>query len=235
MPINKNCPWWGDKVQSDSLTQYKGHVIGFCNTGCRDKFDKAIDLFDAKIDASDYGLAANFRRFAKYNKWINNKLYKTVSLLTQQDFEQERGAFFGSIQSTLNHILVWDISWLQRITNHTIKYKALDYVKTLDKPKGHQHRLHKTFEELFEARAKMDNCLIQFCDELKENDFTSVFIYKNMSGIKQYKNFGGVLQHIFNHQTHHRGQVTTLLSQMDLDSGATDLMLILKSESHDSL
>ena len=44
--INKNCPWSGNPIEEKSLTTYNGQVVGFCNTGCRDKFNKAVDLFD---------------------------------------------------------------------------------------------------------------------------------------------------------------------------------------------
>ena len=45
--INDVCPWSGDEVQADSLTLYRGRVVGFCNPGCRDKFEAATSLFDA--------------------------------------------------------------------------------------------------------------------------------------------------------------------------------------------
>lgn len=47
--VNRVCPWSGDPVQADSLTRYRGKVVGFCNPGCRDKFEKAADEFDAAI------------------------------------------------------------------------------------------------------------------------------------------------------------------------------------------
>ncbi len=49
--INEYCPWSGKPVDAQSLTLYRGHVVGFCNTGCRDKFVDATRLFDAAIDA----------------------------------------------------------------------------------------------------------------------------------------------------------------------------------------
>ena len=49
--VNSVCPWSGDPVSEDSLTMYRGHVVGFCNQGCRDKFEKATQAFDALIDA----------------------------------------------------------------------------------------------------------------------------------------------------------------------------------------
>ena len=48
--VNSVCPWSGDPVSADSLTRYKGQVVGFCNTGCRDKFEAAASAFDAKIE-----------------------------------------------------------------------------------------------------------------------------------------------------------------------------------------
>ena len=48
--VNTACPWSGNPVQADSLTLYKGEVVGFCNPGCRDKFEKAAALFDASIE-----------------------------------------------------------------------------------------------------------------------------------------------------------------------------------------
>ena len=47
--VNRVCPWSGDPVQADSLTTYKGKTVGFCNPGCRDKFEKAAKDFDAAI------------------------------------------------------------------------------------------------------------------------------------------------------------------------------------------
>jgi YHS domain-containing protein len=50
LPVNTLCPWSGDPVQSDSLARYRGRTVGFCNPGCRDKFIKATDMFDAAIN-----------------------------------------------------------------------------------------------------------------------------------------------------------------------------------------
>ena len=51
--VNDVCPWSGEPVSADSLTRYRGKVVGFCNPGCRDKFDKAASAFDAAIDRTD--------------------------------------------------------------------------------------------------------------------------------------------------------------------------------------
>ena len=51
--VNERCPWSGDPVSADSLTRYRGQVVGFCNPGCRDRFDAATRAFDAKIESKD--------------------------------------------------------------------------------------------------------------------------------------------------------------------------------------
>jgi hypothetical protein len=48
--VNERCPWSGDPVSADSLTIYRGQVVGFCNTGCRDKFEAAAQAFDSAIE-----------------------------------------------------------------------------------------------------------------------------------------------------------------------------------------
>ena len=47
--INGTCPWSGKPVSEDSLTLYKGNVVGFCNTGCRDKFETAVLMFETSL------------------------------------------------------------------------------------------------------------------------------------------------------------------------------------------
>ena len=51
--INETCPWSGKPVAADSLTHYKGAVVGFCNSGCRDKFDQAVSRFESILETKD--------------------------------------------------------------------------------------------------------------------------------------------------------------------------------------
>ncbi len=47
--VNAACPWSGEPVSADSLTLYRGHVVGFCNPSCRDRFERATTVFDEAI------------------------------------------------------------------------------------------------------------------------------------------------------------------------------------------
>jgi YHS domain-containing protein len=51
--VNAHCPWSGEPVSADSLTTYRGKVVGFCNPGCRDKFEKATRALDAAIQGKE--------------------------------------------------------------------------------------------------------------------------------------------------------------------------------------
>ena len=87
--------------------------------------------------------------------------------------------------------------------------------------------LFANIEPLATRRALLDRVIVGFAQELKEAHLDSPFEYKSTKGVQGRKNFYGVLMHFFNHQTHHRGQATTLFTQLGVDVGATDLLLLL--------
>jgi uncharacterized damage-inducible protein DinB len=170
-------------------------------------------------------LKSNFELMAEYNQAINENIYQAASKLNETHLAKDQGAFFGSIINTLNHILVGDTIWLQRFTNHLESYPALDYVRALDTPKSLDTILYSEFGVLKEKRKKMDEVIKFFTKELTDKAISEPFSYKNTKGQAFTKNFGHVLQHFFNHQTHHRGQVSTLLYQQGVDIGVTDLLV----------
>jgi len=175
-------------------------------------------------------MKSNFELMAAYNQSMNQRLYESTSVLSLSELEKDRGAYFKSIIGTLNHILVGDIIWLKRFANHKTEFNSLEYVRNLLSPNTLDEILHSTFEPLKEARIEMDKAFLNFTSEVVESDLSGVIEYKNTKGLDFCKNFGQVLQHVFNHQTHHRGQVTTLLSQVGIDVGVTDLLLWIPDE-----
>ena len=95
--------------------------------------------------------------------------------------------------------------------------------------------LYADFNQLQGARTQLDELLLTLCTELDEQHLQQVLPYKNMKGELMRKKFSPLLQHLFNHQTHHRGQLTTLFSQMGLDVGVTDLLMLIDNEPADTL
>ncbi len=166
-----------------------------------------------------------FRLLANYNQRMNDGVYDVASRLTEKQLAENRGAYFSSIIGTLNHILVGDTIWLKRFSEHPAKLSSLEYVQSLDNPSALDVVLYEDFYELSRIRRLVDAMIIQFVQELSDNLIASPITYKTMRGEKHTKIFGHVILHFFNHQTHHRGQVSNLLSQLGLDVGITDLLI----------
>ena len=172
-------------------------------------------------------LKSNVELMAAYNKDMNSNFYRAASTLSTLNLSKNQGAFFGSIINTLNHILVGDIIWLQRFAYHSHHFSTLDYVRTLPAPTALNTILYSDFNLLKENRDKIDNVIELFVSELTVSVLSQPFSYKNTKGKEFTKNLGHVLQHFFNHQTHHRGQVSTLLYQQGVNIGVTDLLVTI--------
>lgn len=170
-------------------------------------------------------LKSHFELMANYNQWMNQNLYESARTLTDAELIQNRGAFFDSIIGTLNHILVADTIWLKRFAGNPVSFITLDYVRNLDSPETLSAMLYPDFDLLREARFKLDTVIVTFIDELSDEALSSNLAYQNTKGEAFSKNVGFLLQHFFNHQTHHRGQASTLLYQAGVDIGVTDLLV----------
>ncbi len=170
-------------------------------------------------------LKNNFELMADYNRWMNESIFSAAKQLSESDLAVERGAFFGSIIGTLNHILVGDTIWLKRFSEHPSSLPSLDYVRSIAQPETLDSILYSDFTDLYTYRKKMDGTIVAFCSELTESILESSLAYKNTKGSPFEKSLGALIQHFFNHQTHHRGQVSTLLNQAGVDIGVTDLLV----------
>lgn len=172
-------------------------------------------------------LTSYVRQMAAYNQWMNERVYAAAATLPDAELAADRKAFFGSILGTLNHIVNGDIIWLKRFAAHPSSCPALAPVASLPLPVGLNEPRAATLAELAVLRRQLDGVIVGFAGEVRDQDQDTVLSWTNSRGQTWHRQFGGVLQHFFNHQTHHRGQATTLLSQQGVDVGATDLLLLL--------
>ena len=170
------------------------------------------------------------RLLAQYNQWMNQKLYETAAKLAPEQLAENRKAFFGSLLGTLNHITVGDIIWLKRLGTHPAAHPSLNPVRQLEQPTALSQILHHDLASLSDARGKLDTTIIAWAGELSVPDLDHVLEYRNMKGVPQRKLFGTLVLNLFNHQTHHRGQATTLLFQAGMDVGVTDLLALIPEE-----
>ncbi|WP_392343704.1 DinB family protein [Pseudoalteromonas prydzensis] len=177
-------------------------------------------------------LKDHFELLSIYNQWMNSKIYKSASLLSAPDLAKDRGAFFGSILGTLNHILVGDTIWLKRFATHPSCVNSLQEVANLPNPTSLSQIVFDDIGSLSEHRAWLDRQIINWIAELTEGDLDFVLSYHNTKRIPANKRYSSLVLHFFNHQTHHRGQVSALLSQASADVGVTDLLALIPEETH---
>lgn len=170
-------------------------------------------------------LKNHFDLLATYNQWMNSKVYEAAVHLSATDLSIDRGAFFGSILGTLNHILVADTIWLKRFATHPSCLNSLREVADLQNPTSLDQLLFDDLGSLSEQRTWLDRLIINWIAELSESDLDFVLSYHDIKGTPANKRYSSLVLHFFNHQTHHRGQVSTLLSQAGEDIGVTDLLV----------
>ncbi|MEO6292564.1 MAG: DinB family protein [Burkholderiaceae bacterium] len=177
------------------------------------------------------GLNQHFCLLARYNTWMNAKLYDAAAMLPPAALALDRGAFFGSIMGTLNHLVVADTIWLKRFAHHPaqdpVQHAALDPVRQLPSPAGLDAVLFTDLALLRQRRTLLDGAISAWTAVLTAEDLAHNLDYANTKGVLNRKNVAALLLHFFNHQTHHRGQVTTLLTQAGVDVGVTDLVTLI--------
>ena len=168
-----------------------------------------------------------FALLAEYNQVMNQRQYAAAEKLSKAELCEDKGAFFKSVLGTLNHILVGDIIWLKRFSAQSSSCEALSYIAELENPKSLDAVLFMDFCDLKEERKKIDQIIVEWIKCLSHADINECISYSNMAGKSFSKPYVSLINHLFLHQVHHRGQVTTLLSQFGVDFGETDLIEII--------
>ncbi|MBI2750753.1 MAG: DinB family protein [Burkholderiales bacterium] len=174
----------------------------------------------------------NYRFLARYNQWFNACLLDACETLTDEQRKQDRGAFFGSIHRTLNHLLVADPIWLQRFRqcgrDHGWDATFLsDAVVGLPEGTTLSTVLFDDWAALRARRAELDVAILQWLADMPADFAGCTMRYANSAGVRREHPAWQALTHFFNHQTHHRGQVTALLAQAGVDPGVTDLIALV--------
>jgi uncharacterized damage-inducible protein DinB len=150
---------------------------------------------------------------ARYNRSMNERLYECCAQLSDAQRRQDVGAFFKSIHGTLNHLLLADRLWMGRFTGQPFSATSL------------AAELYADFAELRRQRAATDEAISKWAASLAAQDLAGELSYTSMvNPAPRTQPLWFAAVHFFNHQTHHRGQLTTLLSQRGIDPGVTDLL-----------
>ncbi len=155
------------------------------------------------------------RVMAAYNEWMNSRLYAVSGELEDEERRRDRGAFFKSIHGTLNHLLLADRVWMGRFLGEPFAVKGLD-----------QELFHE-FADLERARVETDRQIVEWAATLTDKVLAGTLDYTSISNpAPRSLDMWLAVTHFFNHQAHHRGQLTAMLSQCGKDYGVTDLLAL---------
>lgn len=153
-----------------------------------------------------------FSLMAGYNAWANARLLDACEALPPGGFVAERGGFFGSIAGTLNHLLVTDRIWTARLRGTPLPPYGLDTL------------LFEDLTELRAARAAEDAALETYVARLTDEACAAQFRWtRKADGVEVVGPLWATLAHLFNHQTHHRGQAHDLIGQAGVETPSLDL------------
>ena len=158
---------------------------------------------------------AHFQLLARYNCLANERLYSACACLNDPAYRKQRPGSFGSIHGLLNHILLGDRRWMGLFEDGQRVTPPLDQI------------LYDDFASLRSARAHEDARIESFFSDLDAAFWRRSFQYTNNQGKDYVETAHVACSHLFNHQTHHRGQVHVMLSQAQVAPPALDLHRII--------
>jgi len=158
-----------------------------------------------------------FSTLANFNPWVNAHIYDAVATLADEEYRRDEGLFFGSIHRTLNHILVVDRLWFCRVQGVKPDVKSLDQI------------LFNDFDQLRAGRQAEDQQIIDIVSGFDLDALSEEVSFITTDGRQGQLPRAHMLMAVFNHQTHHRGQVTALLSKFGADYDDIDLPYYLAS------
>jgi uncharacterized damage-inducible protein DinB len=164
-------------------------------------------------------MKSHFSMIARYNAWANARLYAMAGTLPDEEYRRDVRVFFKSLHGTLNHLLVADRIWMRRLTGsgaHPDKLNAI---------------LFEDFASLHAARTSEDRRIVEFVESLRPEDLDKSCDYRTLNASPQNQPIVEILAHLFNHQTHHRGQAHAILTILGVEEpDPLDLLLMQRSE-----
>ncbi|HEY8610022.1 MAG TPA: DinB family protein [Roseomonas sp.] len=158
------------------------------------------------------------RMMAAYNAEMNRRLYAAAARLPDITRREARGVFFGCLHGTLSHLLWGDMQWVSRFDGGEKPPVSL---------KG-SAAMEPDFVTLVGKRVAMDARIAAWAESLTAERLAGDFTwFSGAAGREVSCPMGMVVTHVFNHQTHHRGQAHALITAAGEDTGDTDLFLVL--------
>jgi uncharacterized damage-inducible protein DinB len=165
------------------------------------------------------------RLLAVYNEHVNGKMNELISRIDETQWGHRFNAFFASIHATCNHIYIADFNWLKRFG----KLRDFAYIKDelflneLD----FSTDAFGAQKEYLSKREYLDKSIRAFVNEVTPADLASALTYTDSRGTENSRNFGGLVLHMFNHQTHHRGMISVYLEMLGVENDYSNLVRLV--------
>ncbi len=163
---------------------------------------------------------ATFQLFAEYNVWATRRLCEHLSIVSDEDFHQDVGLYFKSIAGTLNHLL---------LAEHTLWYAR--FKQGMPPTLSLETILHTEKQPLLDDLIHKSHNWITFVNDLDERKLTGNLSYQRASGVQMCLPYAATLLHVFNHGTHHRGQVTAAMTHLGYKCPELDLVYMLVEQA----
>lgn len=159
--------------------------------------------------------AAYFSNLARYQRWAYGRLFERIAEVGDDAYFADRKLYFGSIHRSLNHLLLVDRLWLARLQGE--KTGRVNLAEELETGRRELEALvHEQCEKF-----------IAFCDGLDESRLDENIHYVSSKGDAFTMPLAPLIAHMVNHGTHHRGQISTALTQLGIEAPVMDIPYFL--------
>jgi uncharacterized damage-inducible protein DinB len=162
---------------------------------------------------------------ARYNRHANVEMGRICEGLSDEEWNRALGGYYPSIRALCSHVFQSDITWLRRFA--TLRPFRYGEHPVFQRPLVWGELLFPTYADYAPERQVADDLLSQFADEVTAEDLSQRLRYKNLRGVDQDRVLGGLVMHVFNHQTHHRGMVSLYLDMLGKQNDFSNLMTLV--------
>jgi uncharacterized damage-inducible protein DinB len=162
---------------------------------------------------------------ARYNLHANTEMGRVLAQISDKEWNQALGGYYPSIRSLCSHLFIADFNWLKRFA--TLRPFTYAQHPIFQKEPAWGDLLFSTFRDYDADRKTLDERFTEFAEEVQPVDLPKRLRYRSLKGIEQDREFGGVILHAFNHQTHHRGMIALYLDILGKENDYSNLIVLI--------
>ena len=159
----------------------------------------------------------NIKVLGNYNKTTNNLMNDIIKKMPEEEWDKNFNGYFKSIHELCSHIYICDFNWLKRF-KLLRKFDILNN-KLFEQNYEFSETIFKNISEYLLKRKELDEIIIEFLNELKEEDLNSILKFTDSKGVKIERKMESLIYHVFIHQAHHRGMISLYMEMLGIENG----------------